>query len=139
MPKRVLILCTGNSCRSQMAEALWRNLAAGAWDACSAGTRPAGYVHPLAIDVMRELGIDIAPQRSKHIDELADREFDLVVTVCENARETCPTLPGAKRTLHWPFDDPVAAIGTDEQRRSEFRRVRDRIRDRIAAFLAQRG
>lgn len=135
MPKRVLILCTGNSCRSQMAEGLWRRLAAGTWESYSAGSKPAGYVHPLAMEAMREIGIDLSAARSKHVDEFAGQAFDLVVTVCDNARETCPIFPGAKQTLHWPFDDPAQAEGSAEQKVAVFRDVRDQIRRRIASFL----
>src|SRR5688500_8164105 len=100
MKNRVLILCTGNSCRSQMAEALWENLGEGSWEAESAGSRPSGYVHPLAIQVMTELGIDISQYASKSLDQFRDQLFDLVVTVCDNAKEACPVFPGAKQTLH---------------------------------------
>jgi arsenate reductase len=130
--KRVLILCTGNSCRSQMAEALWQSVGT-SWEAHSAGSRPAGYVHPLAVEAMGELGIDIASFRSKHVDEFNGQPFDLVVTVCDNAREACPIFPAAT-TLHWPFDDPADATGDD--RIKVFRRVRDEIRDRIQRYLA---
>jgi arsenate reductase len=133
--KRVLILCTGNSCRSQMAEALWNMLAAGQWSAVSAGSKPAGYVHPLAVEAMRELGADLSHNRSKHLDEFRDEPLDLVVTVCDNAKESCPVLPGAKQTLHWPFDDPADFQGTHEERLVSFRRVRDEIRQKIASFL----
>lgn len=134
--KSVLILCTGNSCRSQMAEALWESLGQGAWSAVSAGSRPAGYVHPLAIRVMQELGIDLSRHTSKSLDRFVDDDFDLVVTVCDNAREACPVFAGAKQTLHWPFDDPAHATGTEDEKLAEFRRVRDEIRDRIKQFLA---
>lgn len=133
--KRVLILCTGNSCRSQMAEGLWRQLGAGQWESFSAGSNPAGYVHPMAIEVMQEIGIDLSAARSKHVDEFAGQGFDLVVTVCDSARETCPIFPGAKQTLHWPFDDPAHAEGSAEQKLAVFRDVRDQIRRQIAFFL----
>jgi arsenate reductase len=133
--QRVLILCTGNSCRSQMAESLWQSLGKGEWRADSAGSRPAGYVHPLAIRAMRELGIDISAHSSKSLDQFRDQAFDLVVTVCDNAREACPVFPGAMETLHWPFDDPADATGTEEERLVEFRRVRDEIREKIEDFL----
>ncbi|MCO6459691.1 MAG: arsenate reductase ArsC [Pirellulaceae bacterium] len=139
MNQRVLILCTGNSCRSQMAEGLWREMGAGQWEACSAGSRPAGYVHPLAIEAMRQRGIDIAAGRSKSVDEFQGQSFDLVVTVCDHAREACPVFPSAKQTLHWPFDDPAHATGTPEQQISEFVRVRDEIERRIAAYLGLPG
>jgi arsenate reductase len=134
--KRVLILCTGNSCRSQMAEALWEALGEGAWHASSAGSKPSGYVHPLAIAAMRELGIDIAAGVSKSMEQFAGEKFDLVVTVCDNARESCPAFPGGKQTLHWPFDDPADAAGTDEEKMVVFRRVRDEIKEQIRDYLS---
>lgn len=137
--KRVLILCTGNSCRSQMAEGLWRQLGAGHWESFSAGSKPAGYVHALAIEAMREIGIDLSAARSKHVEEFAGQSFDLVVTVCDNARETCPICPGAKQTLHWPFDDPAHAEGSAEQKLVAFRDARDKIRRRIASFLEDKS
>ncbi|MFN0198590.1 MAG: arsenate reductase ArsC [Planctomycetaceae bacterium] len=133
--KRVLILCTGNSCRSQMAEGLWNRLGTGAWEAFSAGSKPAGYVHPLAIRAMSELQIDISRNTSKHLSEFESQPFDLVVTVCDNAKESCPVFLGARMTLHWPFDDPAHAQGCDEEKMAEFRRVRDEISDRIRQFL----
>lgn len=136
MTKRVLILCTGNSCRSQMAEALWNHLGGRAWQAVSAGSKPAGYVHPLAVRVMQELEIDLSQHESKSLEPFRDELFDLVVTVCDNAQEACPAFPGAKEMLHWPFDDPAHATGAEAERLAEFRRVRDEIRDRIASYLA---
>ena len=135
MKKRVLILCTGNSCRSQMAEGIWNELAGATWRADSAGSDPSGSVHPLAIEAMREIDIDISHNRSKHVDEFIDTPIDLCVTACDNAQRSCPALPNAKRTLHWPFDDPADATGTNEERLAEFRRVRDEIRAAIATFL----
>ncbi|MCA9235414.1 MAG: arsenate reductase ArsC [Planctomycetales bacterium] len=132
--KSVLILCTGNSCRSQMAEALWNLLGAGNWKASSAGSKPAGFVHPMAIEVMTELGLDLSKARSKSISDLGKKKFDLAVTVCDSAAESCPTLP-ATETFHWPFDDPAHATGNEQQRREEFRRVRDEIKARIAGYL----
>jgi arsenate reductase len=123
----VLILCTGNSARSQMAEGLFRHESGGAWDVFSAGTRPTA-VRAEAIAAMQEIGIDIAGQRSKSVDEFAGREFDYVVTVCDHANEICPVFPGKTRRLHWPFEDPVGL--------EDFRRVRDEIRARIQKFLA---
>lgn len=134
--KRVLILCTGNSCRSQMAEGLWRELGAGGWEAVSAGSKPAGYVHPLAVAAMAEADVDISNGVSKSVDPFADQRFDAVVTVCDNARDACPVFPGAEVTLHWPFDDPAHAVGTDEERMTEFRRVRDEIRSTIQNYLS---
>jgi len=133
--KRVLILCTGNSCRSQMAEAFWNDLGQGEWEAQSAGSNPAGYVHSLAIAAMQECGLDLAQARSKHLREFQGQPLDLVVTVCDNAKESCPVFPGAKQVLHWPFFDPVHADGTNEEKMSVFREVRDQIRTRIANYL----
>lgn len=135
---RVLILCTGNSCRSQMAEALWETLGEGVWEAESAGSRPSGYVHPLAIRVIAELGIDISRFASKSLDQFRDQPFDLVVTVCDNAKEACPVFSCAKQTLHWPFEDPAVATGEDDDKLKVFRKVRDQIRQRIAEYLAVR-
>lgn len=137
--KRVLILCTGNSCRSQMAEALWRQIAQGTWESFSAGSRPSGYVHPKAIEAMRELDVDISAYRSKSVNEFDGQPFDLVVTVCDNAREACPFFPGAKETLHWPFFDPAEATGGNEEQMVVFRRVRDEIADGIRVHLAAIG
>ena len=129
--KRVLVLCTGNSCRSQMAEELWENLGAGEWQAESAGSNPSGYVHPLAIEAMKELDIDLSENTSKHLKQFTDQQFDLVVTVCDNAKESCPVFNGATHTLHWPFDDPADATGSDEEKMKIFRRVRDEIKTKI--------
>ncbi len=133
--KKVLILCTGNSCRSQMAEALWNRIGGSQWEAHSAGSRPAGYVHPLAIQAMSELGEDLSNSQSKSVEPLADQAWDLVVTVCDSAKEACPTLPAAVCSVHWPFDDPADAEGSDEEKLVMFRRVRDQIRRRIADFV----
>ncbi|WP_299467221.1 arsenate reductase ArsC [uncultured Gimesia sp.] len=134
--KRVLILCTGNSCRSQMAEELWEVLGDGEWQAESAGSKPSGYVHPLAIEAMRELDVDLSANTSKSLNLFTDQDFDLVVTVCDNAKESCPVFSGATLTLHWPFDDPADATGTDEEKMKMFRRVRDEIKSKIQTFLA---
>ena len=133
--KRVLILCTGNSCRSQMAEALWRQIAKGSWESFSAGSRPSGYVHPKAIEAMRESGVDISAYRSKSVSEFDGQPFDLVVTVCDSAREACPFFPGAKETLHWPFFDPAEATGSQDEQMAVFRRVRDEISATISSYL----
>ena len=135
MTQRVLILCTGNSCRSQMAEALWESLGQGEWQSESAGSKTSGYVHPLAIKAMQELDIDINANTSKSLDQFRDEDFDLIVTVCDNAKESCPVFPGAKQTLHWPFDDPADATGTEEEQMVFFRRVRDEIKHRIESYL----
>lgn len=136
MKRRVLILCTGNSCRSQMAEGLWRYHAGDEWEVCSAGLEPQG-VNPLAVRAMQEVGIDISSQRSKSLDEYVDQHFDLVVTVCANAENRCPHFPNAKQRVHWPFEDPAAATGNDEQRLPLFRHVRDEISNAIKEWLGQ--
>lgn len=133
MPRRVLILCTGNSARSQMAEGLWRHLSYGRDQVFSAGTKPS-LVRPEAVAVMREIGIDISEHRSKSVEEFANQEFDLVITVCDNAKESCPIFPGAAQRLHWPFPDPAAVEGSLEDRLIAFRDVRDRIAHRIQEF-----
>jgi arsenate reductase len=138
MTKRVLILCTGNSCRSQMAEGFWNALGDGQWHAVSAGSNPAGYVHPLVIQAMSEAGIDLSDARSKHLDQFSDEEFDLVITVCDSAQEACPVFPVAKEMLHWPFEDPAHATGTEAEKSEVFKKVRDQIRNRIASYLADR-
>ena len=124
---RVLILCTGNSARSQMAEGLLRHDAGDRYEVESAGTRP-GTVRPEAIAVMREIGIDISGHRSKHVDAFGGQHFDLVITVCDHAQTACPVFPaGARR--HHSFDDPAAVEGSLEARLEVFRRVRDELRD----------
>ena len=132
--QRILILCTGNSARSQMAEGLMRHESGGAIDVFSAGTRPSG-LRAEAVAVMNEVGIDISGGRSKSVDEFRDQPFDYVITVCDNAAEACPVFPGAGRRLHWPFEDPAAATGTQEEREAAFRKVRDQIRERIRGFI----
>jgi arsenate reductase len=134
--KRVLILCTGNSARSQMAEGLLRHDAGDRFEVESAGTKP-GQVRPEAIAVMKELGIDISGHRSKSIDEFAGRSFDYVLTVCDNAKESCPIFPGHANRLHRNFDDPAVAQGSEEERLEMFRRVRDEIRDYLKRFPHQ--
>ena len=141
--KRLLFLCTGNSARSQMAEGLLRHEAGERFEVFSAGTHPS-LVRPEAIAVMKEIGIDISGHRSKSIDEFRGDEFigqklDIVVTVCDNARESCPVFPGQTQRLHWPFEDPAAVEGTEEQRRDAFRKTRDRIHGRIRVFLGESG
>jgi arsenate reductase (thioredoxin) len=118
-----------------MAEALWESLGQGDWQSESAGSKPSGYVHPLAIRSMHELDIDISANQSKLLDQFCDQEFDLVITVCDNAKESCPVFSGAKQTLHWPFDDPADATGSDEEQMVVFRRVRDEIKHRIESYL----
>jgi arsenate reductase len=134
MKKRVLILCTGNSARSQMAEGLLRHDAGDRFEVESAGTRPS-HVRPEAIAVMGELGIDISGHRSKSVEEFAGRQFDYVLTVCDHARESCPVYPGHANRLHRAFEDPAAAEGTEEERLAAFRRVRDQIREFLRTWL----
>ena len=125
--ERVLFVCTHNSARSQMAEGLLRYHYGDRYEAFSAGTHPGG-VNPFAVEVMREVGIDLSDHRSQHIDDFADSPMDHVVTVCDSAREECPYLPARKRNLHESFADPSAAQGSDEEKRAAFRRARDEIR-----------
>jgi arsenate reductase (thioredoxin) len=134
MKQRILFLCTGNSARSQMAEALLSFMAGNHFEAASAGTHPAG-VNPMTIDVMQELGVDMSHHRSKHVEEFLGQDFDYVITVCDRAKETCPTFPGARNARHWSFDDPAAA--SPENRRETFRRVRDEIAERLRHFLVE--
>lgn len=131
--KRVLILCTGNSARSQMAEGLLRHDAGDRFEVWSAGTRPS-RVRPEAIAVMRELEIDISGHRSKSVDEFTSQPFDYVLTVCDNARESCPVFPGKAVTLHKSFEDPAAFEGPEEERLALFRRVRDDLRAYLRTF-----
>jgi arsenate reductase (thioredoxin) len=133
MKKRVLILCTGNSARSQMAEGLLQHDAGDKFEVESAGTK-ASFVRPEAIAVMREAGIDVTGHRSKNVDEFQGQDFDYVITVCDNARETCPVFFGKAQKLHHDFEDPAAASGSEEQRLAVFRRVRDELRSYLQAF-----
>jgi len=133
--QRVLFLCTGNSCRSHMAEGLLRKLGGDGFEVFSAGSKPAGYVHPLAVQAMSELGVDISHHESKSVDVFVGKQFDYVITVCAKARESCPSLPGATKQLHWDFDDPAHATGSDEEKMRVFRRVREEIKQRLRLFL----
>jgi arsenate reductase len=135
---RVLILCTGNSCRSQMAEGWVRHLLGDRVEVASAGTHPAEAVHPLAVEAMAEAGVDIAGQKPKHVDLFVGESWDLVITVCDSAKEECPFFPGGKEQLHISFPDPVLATGTKEQRLEVYRRVRDDIRARLVPEIARR-
>lgn len=137
-PFKILVLCTGNSCRSQMAEGWLRHELGELVEVASAGTHPAGYVHPLAIRVMAEAGVDISHQYSKHVNELASKDWDLVVTVCDNAREECPIFPGARETVHVGFPDPVLVGGSEEARLAAFRQVRDAIRTQLVSQVTSR-
>ncbi len=138
MKPTVLILCTGNSCRSHLAEGVLRTAAGEVVDVQSAGSDPAGYVHPLAIRVMKEIGIDISGHRSKHLKDFLQRPIETVITVCAKADQACPTFPGQVNRYHWSFDDPAKAEGTEEQKLAVFRRVRDEIRRLFEAYAAGR-
>ena len=133
--RRILVLCTGNSARSQMGEGLFRSEGGEAVEVWSAGTRPS-HVRPEAIAVMREIGIDISTHRSKSVDEFAGWSFDYVVTVCDNARDQCPVFPGAAERIHWSLEDPAAVEGTEAARLAAFRHARDQLRALIKAFFA---
>jgi len=135
---RVLILCTGNSCRSHMAEGLLREAAGDLLEVHSAGSKPAGFVHPESIEVLREIGIDISSHTSKSMNEFLDRDIETVITVCGNADQACPIFPGQVNRHHWPFDDPAHASGSEEEVRNAFRRVRDEIAAVFRAYAAGR-
>lgn len=130
----ILVLCTGNSCRSHLAEGLLREAAGDLFEIASAGSKPAGYVHPLAIRAMAEVGLDISQHHSKHMSEFLDRPVETVITVCGNADQACPIFPGQVNRHHWPFDDPAHAIGTEEEQLAVFRRVRNEIRRVFTAY-----
>ncbi|MBC7222676.1 MAG: arsenate reductase ArsC [Anaerolineae bacterium] len=134
--RRVLFLCTGNSARSQMAEALVNHFLADSWEAVSAGTQPAAQVHPLAVRAMAELGLDISARRPKSVEAFRGTSLDLVVTLCGDAAENCPLWLGGGRVGHIGFPDPAAATGTEEEQMAVFRQVRDAIRERVLSFLA---
>jgi arsenate reductase len=133
--KRVLILCTGNSARSQMAEGILRHIAGDRFEVESAGVAPS-HVRSEAIEAMGEIGIDITSHRSKSVDEFTGDEFDHIITVCDNARESCPVFPGSAERIHWSFDDPAAVEGSEQERLDAFRRIRDEIYDRLRGFVA---
>jgi arsenate reductase len=137
-PIRLLFLCTENSCRSQIAEGLAQTLGKGHVEAFSAGTHPK-EIHPLAMEAMRLVGIDISRQRSKHIDELRDQEFDYVITVCDRAKEQCPSREGTRDRLHWSFEDPALLVADRERQLKRFERIRDEIRARLHLFLTVHG
>jgi arsenate reductase len=132
----VLILCTGNSCRSHMAEGILRRAAGDLVEVASAGSRPAGYVHPLAIRALAEIGIDISAHTSKHMNDFLDREVRTVITVCGNADQACPIFPGQVNRHHWGFDDPAHATGSEDEQMAVFRRVRDEIARVFSAYAA---
>jgi arsenate reductase len=134
----VLVLCTGNSCRSHLAEGILRAAAKGRFRVASAGSKPAGYVHPLAVRVMQEIGLDISAHRSKPLTEFLGQPVETVITVCGNADQACPTFPGQVNRHHWGFDDPAHATGTEEEKLAMFRRVRDEIRRVFEAYATGR-
>ena len=137
MTHRVLILCTGNCVRSQMAEGLLRHLGGSAYEVHSAGSRPNGYVSPLAIEAMREIGIDISAHRSKSVSEFEGQRFDTVITVCDSAAEECPTFPGVPQRIHWSIWDPGNATGSHEEKLAAFCRMRDELDSRLRLFLSK--
>jgi arsenate reductase len=134
MKPTVLILCTGNSCRSHLAEGILGVAAGDSLNVQSAGSKPAGYVHPLAIQVMKEIGIDISAHQSKHMNEFLQQPVETVITVCGNADQACPMFPGQLNRHHWGFDDPAKATGTDKEKLTVFRRVRDEIKRVFEAY-----
>jgi arsenate reductase len=134
----ILILCTGNSCRSHLAEGFLRAAAGDILDVQSAGSKPAGQVHPMAIRVMKEVGIDISQHRSKHLNEFLDQDIETVITVCGDADQACPLFPGQVNRYHWGFYDPAKATGTDEEILKVFRQVRDEIQRVFEAYAAGR-
>ena len=133
--KRVLILCTGNSCRSHMAEGWLRHIAPDEFLAASAGSNPTGSVHPLAVAVMAEVGVDLSDHTSKHVNGFLDSDIDVVITVCDNAKENCPTFPGEGTWHHWPFEDPPKAVRKGESEIDAFRRIRDEICRTFTAYV----
>ncbi|MEI6712662.1 MAG: arsenate reductase ArsC [Verrucomicrobiota bacterium] len=132
----VLILCTGNSCRSHLAEGILRAAAGDMMEVYSAGSKPAGYVHPKAIEVMREIGVDIASHTSKHMNDFLTQRVTTVITVCGNADQACPIFPGQVNRYHWGFEDPAHAEGTEDEILNVFRKVRDQIRLVFEAYAA---
>jgi len=134
----VLILCTGNSCRSHMAEGILRQAAGDFLNVESAGSKPSGYVHPLAIKALAEIGIDISAHRSKSMNEFLSQPVETVITVCGNADQVCPHYPGQVNRFHWPFDDPAHATGTEDEVYAVFRRVRDEIKEKFEASANER-
>jgi len=136
MKPNILILCTGNSCRSHLAEGILRKALGDLAEIHSAGSKPAGYVHPKAIEVMKEIDIDISKHRSKSLDLFLNQKIDTVITVCGNVDQACPMFPGQMNRYHWGFDDPAHATGTDEEILTEFRRIRDEIKRVFEAYAA---
>ncbi len=134
----VLVLCTGNSCRSHLAEGVLRAAARGRFRVASAGTNPAGYVHPLTLQVMKEIGLDLSGHHSKHLNEFLNQPVETLITVCGHPDQVCPVFPGQVNRHHWAFDDPAHASGSEEEKLAVFRRVRDEIRRVFEAYAAGR-
>jgi len=130
----ILVLCTGNSCRSHMAEGILRTASQGVFEVASAGSKPAGYVHPLAIKALAEIGIDISHHTSKHMKDFLNRNVETVITVCGYADQACPIYPGQVNRYHWPFVDPAHAPGSEDEQMKVFREVRDQIRRVFEAY-----
>jgi len=137
--KRVLVVCTGNSCRSQMAEGWIRHRLGARWEVRAAGTRPMTAIHPLAVRAMAEAGVDISAGHPENVETYLDQPWDLVVTVCDGARKVCPVFPRGPEKLHVSFFDPSLVEGSDQERMIQFRRVRDEIRDRLLPEVQKRG
>ena len=136
MKKKVIVLCTGNSCRSQIAEGYLRNLAENTFDVVSAGLEPS-VINPKAIQVMAEDEIDISNHTSKNVDQFVGQEFDYIITVCGNAKERCPVFPGQGKRIHWSFLDPADATGSEEEILTVFRKVRDQIKQKLTGFVSE--
>ncbi len=133
----ILVLCTGNSCRSHLAEGILRAATGGRINVASAGSQPAGHVHPMAVEVMKEIDIDISTHTSKHLNEFLEYDIQTVITVCSNVDSECPVFPVQTQKHHWPFEDPAQAEGNDEEKRAIFRRVRDEIREKFEAYAKE--
>jgi len=136
-PPTILILCTGNSCRSHLAEGILRTATGGRVRVISAGSKPAGSVHPMAVEVMKEIDIDISSHTSNHRNDYLKHDIHTVITVCDNAASECPIFPGQAHKYHWPFEDPAQAEGNDEEKRAVFRHVRDEIREKFEAYARE--
>ncbi len=135
MKKKVLFLCTGNSCRSQMAEGLLRHKAKDSFEVASAGTNP-HPVNPLAVKIMEEIGVDISGHNSKSVNKFLNQEFDYIITVCNQANETCPIFPGRTKSIHWDLKDPAQAEGSEEEKLKTFRQIRKELMSRIEDFIS---
>lgn len=138
MKKKVIFICTGNSCRSQMGEGFLRNMAGDKIEVCSAGLKPS-RVNPNAIKVMQEIGIDIAHHTSDDVKKHLGQEFDFIITVCDNAKENCPIFPGMGKRIHWSFKDPADAVGNEEEVLNEFRKIRDQIKSTLEKFVNEQN